>query len=135
MNIQQVAQICHETNAAYCRSIGDASQKAWPDAQEWQRQSAIRGVRFALARPSAPASAQHDAWLTDKLADGWKFGPVKNASTKEHPCCVPYEDLPTEQKTKDYLFKAVVQAFAAQDNNFVIGSDGLAYGMDESAPG
>ena len=35
---------------------------------------------------------------------------VKDAERKEHPCCVPYDALPVEQKTKDYLFRAVVHA-------------------------
>jgi len=107
----QIARVCHETNAAYCRAIGDNSQKDWDSAEEWQRQSAIDGVLFALNNPDAPASAQHDAWLEAKRRDGWKYGPLKNAEAKEHPCFVPYAELPVEQRLKDYLFKAVVSAF------------------------
>lgn len=111
MNIEQIARVCHETNKAYCHTIGDHSQKSWPEAEEWQRQSAIKGVEYALANPDAPASAQHDAWLADKSRDGWKFGAVKDAVKKEHPCIVPYGELPLEQRLKDYLFKAIVRAF------------------------
>jgi hypothetical protein len=35
---------------------------------------------------------------------------VKNPDAKEHPCFVPYDELPAEQRTKDYLFQAVVRA-------------------------
>ena len=59
----------------------------------------------------AGKAAQHDAWLADKERDGWKYGAVKNPETKEHPCCVPYDQLPAEQRVKDYLFKAIVNAF------------------------
>jgi hypothetical protein len=111
MNNEQIARICHETNRAYCESIGDHSQKPWDQAEPWQRESAVKGVEFALANPNTPASAQHDAWLKDKANDGWKYGPVKDATKKEHPCCVPYEQLPIEQRIKDYLFKHVVRAF------------------------
>lgn len=111
MKIEQVARVCHETNRAYCESIGDNTQKSWEQAEEWQRQSAIKGVEFALANPTAPASAQHEAWLNDKAKDGWKYGTVKDATKKEHPCCVPYDELPVEQRIKDYLFKHVVAAF------------------------
>lgn len=109
--IEQIAHVCHETNRAYCETIGDMSQKRWADAETWQRESAIRGVGFALKNPNAPASAQHDAWFSGKLNQGWKYGPVKDAEKKEHPCCVPYEELPPTQRVKDYLFKAVVSAF------------------------
>jgi RyR domain len=111
LNIEQIARVCHEANRAYCASIGDNSQKPWLEVEQWQRDSAIQGVRYALANPAAPASAQHDAWLADKERDGWKFGPVKDPEKKEHPCFVPYEQLPAEQKIKDYLFMAVVTAF------------------------
>jgi hypothetical protein len=111
MNIEQVAQVCHETNRAYCDSIGDHSQKPWSEAEPWQRESAVKGVEFKIANPDAAPSAQHDAWIADKLVAGWKFGPVKDAEKKEHPCLVDYEDLPVEQRIKDYLFVAIVDAF------------------------
>ncbi len=113
LNTQQIACVCHDANASFCHTIGDHSQKTWPDAEEWQRASAIRGVEYALANPDAPASAQHEAWLKDKLADGWEYGLVKNAVAKTHPCILPYAELPQEQRVKDYLFKAIVKAFVA----------------------
>jgi hypothetical protein len=111
MNIEQIARVCHEVNRAYCAAIGDDTQVAWEDAPQWQRDSAIDGVQFTLERPYAPPSAAHENWLLVKYADGWKYGPVKNPDTKEHPCCVPYDELPLEQRTKDYLFQAVVRSF------------------------
>jgi RyR domain-containing protein len=111
MNSQQIAFVCHETNRAYCHSIGDDTQKPWEEAEEWQRESAIKGVWFAVNNPTAPASSQHDAWMKDKLEDGWTLGPVKDSTKKEHPCMVPYEQLPLEQRIKDHLFKAIVRAF------------------------
>ena len=109
MEQQQIAMVCYEVNRAYCQAIGDDSQLAWGEAADWQRESAVKGVAYAIDNPDGPVSAQHDAWLADKTADGWKFGPVKDADKKEHPCCVPYDQLPVEQKAKDYLFKAVVR--------------------------
>ncbi len=113
MNTELIAKICHEANRAYCESIGDFSQKSWEEAEPWQRSSAIAGVAFALANPDASASHQHGAWLKDKLADGWKYGPVKDPEKKEHPCCVGYEDLPKEQQAKDYLFRAIVESLSS----------------------
>lgn len=116
MNIEQIARIAHETNRAYCVSIGDGSQPSWEAAPDWQKQSAFKGVRFHLenhARGVTPSpSASHDSWLEEKHADGWMYGPVKDPAKKEHPCFVPYGELPVEQRLKDYLFGAVVAAFA-----------------------
>ena len=45
----------------------------------------------------------------DKIADGWVYGKIKDAELKTHPCCVPYEQLPVEQRAKDYIFRAIVK--------------------------
>ena len=110
MKAEQLACVCHEANRAYCAMIGDSSQPAWEAAPEWQIESAISGVKFHLENPGAKPSHAHEAWLKDKTDAGWKYGPAKDAAKKEHPCCVPYEQLPEEQKAKDKLFIAVVGA-------------------------
>lgn len=111
--ITDVAKVCHAANKAYCETLGDFSQRSWDEASEWQRESAIKGVQFAVINPTAPPSAQHDAWLREKSATGWKYGPVKDVEKKEHPCCVPYDALPAEQRRKDALFKAIVNALCS----------------------
>lgn len=111
MNVEQVAKTCHEVNRTYCKSIGDDSQPKWSDAPEWQKSSAINGVRFHIKNPNAGPSSSHISWMDEKVNDGWKYGAVKDPSKKEHPCIVDYEDLPDNQKTKDYLFISVVKSF------------------------
>ena len=95
-----IARVAHEINRAYCASLGDTSQPAWGDAPEWQKTSALVGVDMHLAKPDATPEQSHESWLDQKLAEGWKYGPVKDVEKKEHPCCVPYADLPAEQKAK-----------------------------------
>jgi len=109
-DVNNIARVCHEANKAYCETIGDMSQVHWDDAPAWQRDSAVAGVEFCLANPDASASANHESWLAVKEADGWKYGPVKDVDKKEHPCYVPYDELPAPQQKKDALFKAVVAA-------------------------
>ncbi len=106
----QIARICHEVNRAYCQAIGDNSQLPWDAAPQWQVDSAIQGVHFIKCKPDATPSESHESWLKDKGMNGWKWGPVKDLKKKEHPCFLPYEELPLEQRVKDYLFGAVVRA-------------------------
>ncbi|RYF45877.1 MAG: hypothetical protein EOO27_40530 [Comamonadaceae bacterium] len=105
-----IAAVAHAVNAAYCASIGDDSQSDWSSAPQWQKDSALAGVEMHLANPDATPEQSHAAWLAQKDADGWKFGPLKDVDKKEHPCFLPYADLPAEQRSKDYLFRAVVHA-------------------------
>ncbi len=105
------ARAAHEANRAYCLAIGDTSQPSWDDAPDWQKSSARNGVSGALAGNGPRES--HESWLAEKRATGWKFGPVKDPAKKEHPCFVPYDELPAAQKSKDGIFIGVVKAVAS----------------------
>ena len=109
-----VARVTHEVNKAYCEAIGDMTQTNWEDAPQWQRDSAVAGVQLHLRNPNLGVSASHDAWMREKLDTGWTYGPLKDPAKKEHPCIVPYADLPTEQKAKDFIFRGVVHAIARE---------------------
>jgi hypothetical protein len=108
-----IAAMIHEASRVYCQSMGDTSQVHWPDAPGWQRAPALEGVRSILAGAVATPEQSHEAWIAQKLADGWCYGPQKDAEAKTHPCLVPYAELPPSQRAKDALFFAVVNAMAA----------------------
>lgn len=110
MTPDRIAEICHETNRAYCATLGDTSQPPWAEAPDWQKASAVNGVRLHLHYPDTTPEASHICWLQEKTDNGWTWGPVKDPVKKEHPCCVPYNELPEDQRIKDYLFKGIVVA-------------------------
>ena len=105
-----IAKVCHQANKAWCEANGDNSQKDWDQAEQWQRDSAIKGVEFALANPDAPAGLQHQAWMAILSSNGWKHGPVKSSGSKTHPSLVPFEQLPWSEQAKDHLFQNIVKA-------------------------
>lgn len=108
MTNEEIAEICHEVNRGLCIALNDHSQNEWHLAPQWARQSAIAGVKYAR-RPDIEAhpAGSHSSWMRDKLADGWKYGPVKDVGKKIHPCLVQFEDLPPTQQLKDHLFITV----------------------------
>lgn len=110
MKVKDVARICHETNRAYCESLGDFSQSPWDLTPETIQQSAIDGVRYHLSNEGTTPEGSHENWLKFKEAEGWVYGEEKNLELKTHPCMVPYNELPTEQRVKDYLFRGVVDS-------------------------
>lgn len=107
IEIELAARTAHEVNRAYCKGLGDDSQAPWDEAPEWQRTSAIKGVEGVVAGNTPRQS--HESWLAEKHATGWKHGPVKDAEKREHPCFLPYDELPLGQKYKDMLFVAAVR--------------------------
>jgi hypothetical protein len=110
MNHEAIARVCHQVNRAYCISLGDHSQPRWEDAPQWQRNSALLGVKLHAENPLATASASHESWMAQKVADGWVYGPVKDPEAKQHPCIVPFDELPREQQAKDWIFREIVHA-------------------------
>jgi hypothetical protein len=110
--VTNIAAVCHEANRMYCLTLGDISQPGWMEAPTWQRQSAINGVSALIAGRVGGPIESHESWSKEKLASGWKYGPVKDPEAKTHPCLVPYHDLPLAQQMKDQIFVAIVRAMA-----------------------
>ena len=111
--IWRAALAAHEANRVLCLALGDNSQPMWDLAPEWQKKSAVMGVEQINAHPETTPEQSHEGWLKVKRDDGWKYGPVKNPETKEHPCFVPYGELPENQRLKDEMFGLVVRAVLA----------------------
>ena len=108
--VARCAEAAHEMNRIYCEAHGDFSHAHFDNAQDWQKQSVLNGVPGALAGNTPEQS--HESWLAEKAATGWKYGPVKDPEKKEHPCFLPYAQLPPEQKRKDELFLLAVHSMA-----------------------
>lgn len=104
------ARVCHEANRAIQLNAGDPNPSPkWDDAPKWQKKSAVNGVVKALN--GVTPEDLHQSWCDEKVADGWKYGKVKDAEAKTHPCLVNYDQLPEEQKLKDHVFKSIVDTF------------------------
>ena len=43
----------------------------------------------------------HEVWARTRLDQGWTYGPQRDDAAKLHPCLVPYDDLPEEEKVYD----------------------------------
>ena len=108
--IEAIAKVCHEANRAWCEVHQDFTQKRWDEAEAWQKDAAIEGVKFLLQNPQTKVSGQHNNWMAKKVAEGWIYGKEKNVAKKIHPGLLPYEELSLFEQKKDQLFQAIVNA-------------------------
>lgn len=108
-DIERIARLCHEVNRIYCVSLGDTSQVPWEEASDHQKQSVRQGVIFLMSNRAATPKNSHESWMRAKVEAGWVWGPEKNEVTKTHPCMIPYEELPEEQRRKDDFFHTIVR--------------------------
>lgn len=47
------------------------------------------------------AANAHDVWAAQRLREGWQYGPVRDDELMQHPCLVPYGQLPEAEKAYD----------------------------------
>ena len=43
----------------------------------------------------------HEVWAETRIRQGWTYGEQRNDELKTHPCLVPYEELPEEERDYD----------------------------------
>ena len=109
MHYADIAQIVHAAVREYNvlhKVPGDNC--AWDDMDPAYQISIETGVREQLANPSKTNEESHERWLAERKQGGWVYGSVKDQAKKQHPCMVPYNDLPPVQKFKDKLFREMV---------------------------
>lgn len=112
MYLKEIAFICHEANRCLQLVNGEGViSLPWPELDQETMESAIDGVDNIIETDATPEES-HANWMQFKTEHGWKYGEVKDPEAKTHPCLVPYEDLPENQKIKDSLFHAIVNALA-----------------------
>jgi hypothetical protein len=113
-NIFETAAIAaHEANKAYCEACDDFSIPPWKEAPDSQKKSILMGVESIASNPSITPSQQHEGWLKLKNEEGWVYGETKDVVRKIHPCMLPYDQLPYQQRIKDTIFGTIVRAVLA----------------------
>ena len=43
----------------------------------------------------------HEVWAESRIKEGWSYGSSRDDKEKTHPCLVPYEELPDNEKAYD----------------------------------
>lgn len=43
----------------------------------------------------------HDVWARSRVEQGWTYGEERSDVLRQHPCLIPYEELPEVEKAYD----------------------------------
>jgi len=73
--------------------------------------SSVHLPKDLMALTERLAEHSHDVWATQRIADGWTYGPKRDDATKQHPDLIPYAELPEPEK--EYDRKAAMETLKA----------------------
>lgn len=63
--------------------------------------AAIRLPPELLSLQEKLAEHIHDVWSLSRIEQGWTYGPSRNDVQRQHPCLLPYSQLPESEKLLD----------------------------------
>ena len=112
--IDEAGIFAFNVNMAYSTAIGTEAKNLPKRYRELSEEELVK-VREAIEKhfiSDVDPEESHEMWLNSKAELGWTYGEEKNEELKTHPCIMPYNDLPAEQKVKDVLFKESIRSFA-----------------------
>lgn len=106
-----IAAFAHAVNGLACFALNDGmAPPQWEETTDAHKNSMMNRVAAVLSNPNPTPEGNHQNWMKVKQAEGWVYGPEKNEESKQHPCMVPYDQLPENQKVKYSLFIGVVKS-------------------------
>lgn len=87
-------------------SIGEAEQKPQSERKESYIPKPIDTSDVVLPKQLDGLIEQmsenvHEVWAESRMSQGWTYGKERSDALKQHPCLVPYEELPEEEKAYD----------------------------------
>ncbi len=101
-NRQQAGQIAEKLKAIGCEMVPVSGREP---------------VKFEFSPEELDFLSQmeHDRWMKDKRAAGWTYAPPpRDDAKKTHPCLVPWEELPENEREKDrQAVRAIPELLAA----------------------
>lgn len=71
----------------------------------------ITPLQFTSQEVEGMARLEHTRFVEERLREGWKLGPVKDAGSKISPTLIPWEDLSEMEKDKDRELVRGIPAF------------------------
>jgi hypothetical protein len=102
-----------ESNRAQARDIPSKLKaiRCWyiPDSDK-----KIRLIKFTESELEKLAQLEHIRYVDEKTRNGWKFGPARDPQRRLNPTIVSWNDLPAEERLKDFQTVARIPQYLAK---------------------
>lgn len=118
MNIEQLAEICHEIDRAllnagpqFSVTAPDEELQLWPNTPPLYRDELMLFVQNILDGISVADA--HERWVLDRRNHGWGFGEFY-APYKQHPNLLDFDQIATLARARLLVRAAVVKLFSGR---------------------
>ena len=78
------------------------------------RRWGVPEVQFSGAETEELAAREHARWFTDRTADGWTHGAVRDDATKRNPLLVAWTELPADSRSANLESVRALQPMLAR---------------------
>lgn len=115
--LDEIGEAYKEDFKKYDREIIEKIPSILSEAQKANCKKKLRGLPMYKPKPidtkniilnneilvlcEVLAKNTHEVWASGRITDGWTYGDMRNDVKKEHPCLIPYEELPESEKEYD----------------------------------
>ena len=111
-NYNELPEANKEPNRAFVRNIQKSIERMEYSIVTIGNKKSIK--YFLPNEIESLAELEHERWSKEKLDNGWQFGKIKDADHKLHPCLIPWNILPEDEREKDrILVKRIPQILAS----------------------
>jgi hypothetical protein len=117
MKYIKIAALCSQIINAVRLVNGEDELECFDLLEAEEQNARVKNVMAVINDLGMSMKRQHDIWMNDMLAMGWKWGEETDRANKIHNCLVNYEDLNFLQKLKDHLFIETVKFYAMEAKN------------------
>jgi hypothetical protein len=118
--IDAIAATIHNLNTEWCRLNGDFKHFSWEEAPKDICDTMKEGVKWVLKNPDITPEEHHNNWVEHKTKEGWTFDLFKDFERKTHPCLVPFDELPFNEKWKNSLIITATLNFVRYSTGVVL---------------
>jgi hypothetical protein len=109
LTARDLGRLQHALRREIARMFGDGSiPPDWDEAPAWMHADSETGA-LAMLVSELDARAEHARWMNAKIADGWRWGAVRDDALKLHPSIRPFGELPPGEQLKDITMVALTR--------------------------
>jgi hypothetical protein len=101
----KVAQHVHN----YARTL-TGSDCPWESLSSVTQRTKLRQVAHVINHADITPAEQHAEWHRAQLERGWTYGPGYDPEERTDPHCLPYEQLPLQQRINEAMYRAIILA-------------------------